>query len=151
VPPIQKTVTALNITPTNPDIKVGGAQAFTATATYSDNSTGDVTSSASWTSTVPSIATIQTTGQASPGLASGISGGPTDIIAQFGGSTADTTLGVQGGTPTGIALGVINPSIAPNSKLQIVDVLQFSDGSDQKVTADTTWTSSNPAVATIES
>jgi len=151
VPPIQKTVKALTITPTNPDIKVGATQAFTATATYSDNSTGDVTSSASWSSTVPSIATIQTTGQASPGLASGISGGPTDIIAQFGGSTADTTLGVQGGTPTGIALGVINPSIAPNSKLQVVDVLQFSDGSDQKVTADTTWASSNPAVATIES
>ena len=72
-------------------------------------------------------------------------------MATFGGITSDTTLGVSGGTATGVALSVINPSIAPGAKLQVVAVLQYSDGSNQKVTSSATWTSSNPAVATVES
>ena len=150
VPPVNKTVTALAINPTNVTIPVGGTKQFTAMATYSDSSTSDVTPSVTWSSSNPSVASITASGTGA-GVATGVAGGSADIMATFGGITSDTTLGVSGGTATGVALSVINPSIAPGAKLQVVAVLQYSDGSNQKVTSSATWTSSNPAVATVES
>jgi len=150
VPPVNKTVTALAINPTNDTIPVGGTQQFTAMATYSDSSTSDVTPSVTWSSSNPSVASITASGTGA-GFATGVAGGSADIMATFGGITSDTTLGVSGGTATGVALSVINPSIAPGARLQVVAVLQYTDGSNQKVTSSATWTSSNPAVATVES
>ena len=131
VPPVNKTVTAVAINPTNVTIPVGGTQQFTAIATYSDSSTSDVTPSVTWSSSNPSVASITASGTGA-GVATGVAGGSADIMATFGGITSDTTLGVSGGTPTGVALSVINPSIAPGAKLQVVAVLQYSDGSEPK-------------------
>jgi Bacterial Ig-like domain (group 2) len=153
VPPVNKTVTALAINPTNPSVQVGSTVSFKATASYSDGSTpSDVTSSASWSSSNPSVASIQATGTGA-GVATGVAGGSADIMASFGGITSDTTLAVTGGaaTATGLALSVINPSIAPGAKLQVVAVMEYSDGSNQKVTDSASWNSSNPAVATVDS
>ena len=150
VPPVNKTVTALAISPTNVTIPVRGTQQFTATASYSDGSTGIVTTSATWSSSNSSVASIQKTGTTA-GLVTGVAGGPADIMASLGNITSDTTLTVSGGTATGLALSVINPSIAPQAKLQIVAVMEYSDGSNQKVTTSASWNSSNPAVATVES
>jgi hypothetical protein len=150
VPPVNKTVTALAINPTNPDIKVGATQQFKAMATYSDSSTpSDVTTSVTWSSSNPAVASITATGTGA-GVATALAGGSADIMATFGGITSDTTLGVNSGTPTGLALSVINPSIAPGARLQIVAVVEYSDGSNQKVTTSANWTSTNPAVATVE-
>ena len=153
VPPVNKTVTAVAINPTNPDVQIGSTVSFKATASYSDGSTpSDVTSSASWSSSNPSVASIQATGTGA-GVATGVAGGSADIMASFGGITSDTTLAVTGGTATatGLALSVINPSIAPGAKLQVVAVMEYSDGSNQKVTSSATWNSSNPAAATVDS
>ena len=109
VPPVNKTVTALAINPTNPDIEVGATQQFKAMATYSDSSTpSDVTTSVTWSSSNPSVASITATGTGA-GVATAVAGGSSDIMATFGGITSDTTLGVNSGTPTGLALSVINP------------------------------------------
>src|SRR6266700_4753659 len=148
--PSTKSLTNISISPTSQDIQVGATKAFKATATYSDNSTADVTDSASWSSSNPGVATIQTTGQANPGLATGVAGGSTDITAVLDGSKGDTTLAVNSGTPIGLDLSVINPSIAPQAKLQLIAVLHYSDGSDQKVSTPATWKSSNTGVATVE-
>ena len=154
VPPDNKTLTAVGIAPTSSTITVGGTQVFTATATYVDINknvtSSDVTSSATWSSSNPSVASIQATGT-SAGVATGVTGGSADIMATFGGITSDTTLAVSGGTATGLALSVINPSIASQARLQIVAVILYSDGSNQKVTTSASWTSSNTAVATVES
>jgi len=149
VPPVNKTVTALAINPTNVTIPVGGTQQFTATATYSDASTGDVTTSVAWSTSNASVASIQKTGS-NAGFVTGVAGGPADIMAALGNIVSDTTLTVSGGTATGLALSVINPSIAPGAKLQIVAVIEYSDGSNQKVTSSAAWKSSSTAVATVE-
>ena len=86
-----KTVTALTINPTNPSISLstGQTQQFTATATFSDGSFGDVTSQAAWSSSVISVAVISSTGLASP-----VGTGSTTIGASYGGQTATTSLTV---------------------------------------------------------
>ena len=76
------------MTPTNPSIAVGKQQQFTATGTFSDGSKKDLTSSVTWTSSAPSVATI-----GSGGLATGVAAGSTTIqatLATVNGSTGLT-------------------------------------------------------------
>jgi uncharacterized protein YjdB len=70
-------VKAVAVTPANPSIGVGGHQAFTATGTLTDNSTKDITSTAQWASSDPTIATITNPG----GVATGVAAGSTKITA----------------------------------------------------------------------
>ena len=50
------------VTPGNPSIAPGTTEQFTATGTYSDNSTQNVTNQATWVSTSPMVAAIGTAG-----------------------------------------------------------------------------------------
>jgi hypothetical protein len=89
------TLTSIAISTTNSTVALGASQPFKATAAYSDNSTADVTSSTSWSSSDTSKATIQTVGQLSPGLSKGIALGSAMITASLGGKTATTTLAIN--------------------------------------------------------
>ena len=83
---------SIAVTPLNPSIVVGGQQQFTATGTYSDGSHQDLTNSATWTSSILSVATINTTG-----LATGIAAGSTTIQAAVGLINGSTSLTVTAG------------------------------------------------------
>src|SRR5262249_3252599 len=47
---IAPTLTTIQVTPSNPTVTVGGTQQFTATGLYSDQSTQDLTTQVTWTS-----------------------------------------------------------------------------------------------------
>ncbi len=66
----QPTLVSIAVSPTNASIVAGGQEQFTATGTYSDGSTHNITTSATWTSSAPQVARIQTAGIAS-GIAQG--------------------------------------------------------------------------------
>ena len=85
-------LTSITVTPTNPSISVGSPQQFTATGNYSDGSHQDLTNSATWTSSIPSVATINSTG-----LATGVAAGSTTIQATVGAINGSTTLTVTAG------------------------------------------------------
>lgn len=89
------TLTSITVTPANPSIIVNGQQQFTATGNYSDGSHQNLTSSATWTSSSPSVATINSTG-----LATGVAAGSTTITATYGSVHGNTGLTVTGGTGT---------------------------------------------------
>jgi beta-glucanase (GH16 family) len=76
--------------PANPTNLVGATQQFTATGTYSDSSTQNVTGQATWSSSKTTVATINTNG-----LATAVSAGATVISAALSGVTATNTLTVQ--------------------------------------------------------
>jgi len=80
---------SIAVTPTNATLLTGTSQPFTATGTYSDGSTANITSQASWTSSLPSVATI-----AIGGVVTAVSAGTTTISASLG-VTGSTTLTVQ--------------------------------------------------------
>ncbi len=84
------TLTSIAITPANPSALVGATQQFTATGTYSDASTKNITSQVTWASSVTAKATIN-----SAGLASAVSAGTTSISATLGSVSNSTTLTVQ--------------------------------------------------------
>ncbi len=83
---------SIAVTPINPVMTVGAPQQFTATGTYSDGSHQDLTNSAAWTSSIPSVATISSTG-----LATGITPGATTIQAAVGLINGSSSLTVTAG------------------------------------------------------
>ena len=85
------TLSSVAVTPANASIAAGASQQFTATGTYSDGSTQNLTAQAAWSSSNPAAATVN----AGSGLAAGVAAGSTTISASSGGLTGSTTLTVQ--------------------------------------------------------
>jgi hypothetical protein len=78
------------VTPPAPSVAAGIAQPFTATGTYTDASTQDLTALVTWASTNLAVATVD-----AGGLATTLSAGSTTISATLGAISASTLLAVQ--------------------------------------------------------
>jgi len=88
-----KTLTSIAVTPATPSIAVGATEQFTATATYSDGSTANISSAATWAAASSSIATVNASG-----MATGVAAGSTAVSAAMIGVSGTTTLSVTGGS-----------------------------------------------------
>ena len=144
------TITSIAVTPAAASVTVGATQQFTATATYSDNTTAVITTTAAWTSSNTAIATVLNTG-----VATGLSTGTTTITATAGGQSGSGTLTV---TPPIIAPVpvIVSLALTPGTSTlqigatrQLVAIATYSDGSTVDVTATSTFVSANPAFVTI--
>src|SRR6185369_10064344 len=93
------TLQSIAVTPANPSLAKGLTQQFTATGTFSDNSTEDLTAQVTWASATPATATID-----SSGLATAIALGTSTISATLGGVTGSTVLTVTAATLQSIAV-----------------------------------------------
>lgn len=80
---------SISIAPPNPSIIQGHTQQFSATGTFSDGSTQDITSLVTWSSGTITVATIDASG-----LSTGLDGGTALITAAQGTISASTTLTV---------------------------------------------------------
>jgi trimeric autotransporter adhesin len=87
------TLVSIAIAPANPTAAVGGTVAFTATGTFDDMSTVDVTTLVTWTSSDTSVADVSNA-DGSRGQATVFGSGTTTVQAQRGAVTATTTLTV---------------------------------------------------------
>ena len=81
---------SIAVTPSFPAIAGTSTQQFTATGTYSDSSTTNLTSSVAWASSAAGVATI-----ASSGLAAGVTPGTTTISATLSGIVGNMQLTVN--------------------------------------------------------
>ncbi len=138
----EKILTSIAITPTSTTIGIAGTQQYTAIGTYSDSSTTNITNTAIWNSSVPSYATISSTG-----LATGVAAGTTDITATEDSIVSNTaTLAVE--TPVTVSLttpsnlstgvsvstpivitfsGAVEPSTVTNSTFEVGTTAGGSD------------------------
>lgn len=93
------TLRSMAVTPANPMIGVGAAQQFTATGTFSDNTTRDMTNFVTWTSSNPVVAIIgpntTVTPPLAPGQARALAVGTSTITATSAGVSGSTLLTVQ--------------------------------------------------------
>ena len=139
------TVASIAVSPVNPSIAGGTSQQFTATATYTDSSTQDVTGTVSWSSSNPGIASI-----ASTGLAAGRTSGTTTIAAQMNGISGQTTLTVTGGPAlVSVSVSPTSSHIAAGTTVQLNATGTYSDGSTQNLNGSTVWTSAATGTATV--
>lgn len=142
------TLKSIAVTPASPSIVAGNTQQFTATGTYSDNSTKNITTSVTWKSSNTAFATIG----AATGLATGVAAGTTQITATQGSIVSPNdplTVTAPVVTLRSIAVTPVSPSISIGNTLQFTATGTYSDNSTKNITTSVTWASSNPLFATI--
>ena len=96
---ITRTQTGVAIAPLTWSMKIGATQQYYATAYFGDATIQDATSTATWTSSTPSVATVS-----SSGLVTALAAGTTTITATYNKFKGSTTLTVTSGTPTNLGL-----------------------------------------------
>jgi hypothetical protein len=138
------TLTTIVVTAKPASIPVGNTVQLKATGTYTDGSSQDLTSSASWTSSSPNVAVIR-----SPGQVVGVSMGAANLIASSGSVQGTANLNVSAAVLTSLALVPAAPTVPLGSSTQLMVTGVFSDGSTQDVTSQVSWNVSTPSIASM--
>ncbi len=157
-------VDSISVTPAAPALNVGQTVQLTATGTYTHAAPHpptyqDVTGSATWTSSAPSVATVD------GGLVTAVTGGTAVITASMNGFTGivsgtvtvtvTSTTGNTGtsGSVTGLQSLTILPSSISVGDLQgtgeFLAIATYTDGTVKDVTNSVTWISDAPNVFPI--
>jgi len=139
---------SIAVGPAAPSIAKGTLQPFTATGTYSDGSSKDLTTAVTWTSGTPSVATVSTQA-GTEGLASGVAQGTAAIVAAFGSISGSATLTVTAAALVSISVTPPSLSIARGTTTQFAAAGTYTDSTTQDLTGQVTWSSSDPAVASV--
>ncbi len=140
------TLTAINVTPVNASIAVGSALAYGATGIYSNGTSQNLTTEVQWSSTNAAVATISASG-----VATGEAAGVTTIEAGQGSVSGSTALTVTAPHLVSISLTPANQTIAIGMTLPYSARGTYDDGSVKDLTAQVAWSSTTPAVASINS
>ena len=135
---------SLAITPANPSIAAGQTQQFTATGTFTDQTTQNLTSSVTWSSATTTVATIDTAG-----LATSLVQGSSSIGAASGSINTSTLLTVGPAALVSIAVTPASPIVVIGGTQQLTATGTFTDASTKNISSSATWTSSNTGEATV--
>lgn len=144
------TVQSIAVTPVAPSIAIGKKQNLVAIATYSDGSLVDVTQQAVWTTGDPSVADVSNASNGH-GLVTAIGPGSAAITATFQGQSGAATVTVTQPMLSSLQVSPIEPSRPAGQNQQFQAIAIFTNGTQQNVTAQAAWTSSNTGVATVGS
>jgi hypothetical protein len=134
------------VTAAAPSVVTGFFLPLTAIATYSDASTKDVTTQATWISSDNTLATVSTLG-----VVQGVSAtSGVTITASFGGQSGPVTVAVvKFGGASLLTLFPTDGWAYLNGTLQMSATYTPSGGKPQDVTSQAIWTSSNTSKATV--
>jgi uncharacterized protein YjdB len=150
---------SVQVTPASQALVVGQTAQFTATGTFGNaknSSTQNITTSVTWTSSVPSVATIS-----AAGIATAVGAGTTTITASATGfnghvssSATLTVTGSSGGTGGG---SIVSVSIIPSSQAvasptqtsQFIAIGTTSSGATVNLSNQVAWSSSSTQIGTI--
>lgn len=138
VPPV---LTTLAVNPVATTMAAGTTLRFTAAGVYNDGSQHPLTG-VQWTSSSPSIATID-----AAGVATGIAPGTTTITAAFNGFTASTMLDVAYPTALDVSPAALN--VPRGGARWLSAIARFGNGILQDVTPYATWQVADTAIAAV--
>ena len=146
--PVPASLSGLSVTPNAASIAATSTVTLHAMGSYSDGSSKDLSSSATWTSSNSNVATVSTSG-----VVTGVASGTASITAKSGTFTSSVAITVSGGasvTLTAIAISPASPTIRINTTQQLTATGSYSDGSSRDLTSLVTWSSSTIANATVD-
>ncbi len=143
-PQQQLVLQSISLTPGNDSILTAVTLPLTATGTYSDSSTQNLTTKVAWASTNTAAASVS-----AQGVVTGVAPGSTTVSATSGSVVGST--GVTVSAPVLVSIMVSPPSatISIGGMQQFNATGNYSDGSMQNLTSVVTWISSAPGVASI--
>ena len=136
----------MGVTPSTASLNISATQQLKANATYSDRSTSDVTSTASWASSNSAVATVSNTG-----LVTAVAPGSANITVTDGGQTATAAITVNAPQRvlTSIAITPQGGAIGVGTTLQLTATGNYNDSSTSDLTSTAAWSSSATAIATV--
>jgi hypothetical protein len=135
---------SISVDPANTSIAKGVNLQYTATGVYTDGSNSDLSNAVSWQSSVPTVATIASNGQAESILE-----GNTQIRATSGGITGTAELAVTAATITTLTIVAPEISMPAGTDISLQAVAIYSDDSTQVVTRQSAWVSDMPSVVSV--
>ncbi|HEY4963701.1 MAG TPA: Ig-like domain-containing protein, partial [Candidatus Saccharimonadales bacterium] len=142
---------SITVTPANKVLPLGSTQQYVATATYSDGTSADVTTKATWSAGNGVICSTVCVATISPsGMATTYATGSITIKATQGVISGSTALYVTAATLQSITVSPANPTINQYLTQQFTATGHYSDGTSQ-VLSSVSWGSGTLATATINS
>lgn len=141
---IAPVVVAIDLTPsTTITLDKTQTQQITAQGTLSNGQSIDVTNTATWSSTLPAIATV------SAGLVTAVTPGTTSITATQAGVSKSVSVAVNRPALASLAVTPVNPHVQRAGTIAFVATATYVDSSTEVVTSLVSWTSGDPSFATI--
>jgi len=150
--PSSTTITAIQVLPSNATVAPGVTQQYTATATYGNNSTADVTSNVTWSTYATSVATIS-----SGGLLTGVALGTTTVKAQSGSVVGTTGVTIQNKVIISVAIQPLTQGLSVSGNngtpttVQYTATATYKDQTTGDVTSNCTWNALPSSVVSISS
>jgi hypothetical protein len=144
------TLSSLSITSVIPSIPLAKTQQFTATGTYTNGSTQNLTNTVTWSTTVLGVATVSNA-VGSQGIVTSVGQGTTGLIVTLGSNVATTSLTVTAPILASLAITPANPLIPLGVTQQFAVIGTYTDESTQDLTSTVSWSSLTSGVATIGS
>ena len=146
----------IQVAPAAPSVPAGLTQQFTATGTYSDNSTQNLTTQVTWSATTtapgdvaPGYAATISHAAGSQGLATTTNAGTVQIAATLGGVSGLATLTVTPAVLQSIQVTPLAPSVAAGFTEQFIATGTYSDQSTHVITTQVTWNATTTAPAGV--
>lgn len=138
------TLVSIAVTPASPSLALGLTKQFSATGTYSDGTTKDLTSSVTWGSTSTGAATVSASG-----LATSVATGTTSISASSGNTSGSTTLTVTPAALVSIAVTPASPSTPVAVPVQLAATGTYTDATTKDITTSVAWFSPDTTIALV--
>ncbi|PJC94473.1 hypothetical protein CUC44_04000 [Aeromonas lusitana] len=139
------TVSQIQITPPTLSLAKGTKGKLTAIATYSDNTTQDISNLVAWNSSDIAVATVNLSGEVTA-----VTIGSATLTGSVGSVTSNpVSLSVTSATVNQIDLSATASTLAAGTKTQLTAVANYSDGTSQNITGLVSWSSSDSNVATV--
>ena len=125
-------------------LPLGGTEQLMAIGYYTDGSTMDLTSAATWSSSSPGVVAVSNAGAVSTKAA-----GASVVSASVSGIAGTASLTVSSAAMVSIAVNTSQQSLPLGSGEQLTAIATFTDGSTRDLTSSATWISSSPGVITV--
>jgi trimeric autotransporter adhesin len=139
---------SIGVTPAAFTGGIGSSVQLTATGTFSDGSTQDLTTQVLWSSGDATIALLSSTaGSSGSFIMAGV--GRTTITASSGSISSSTTLTVTGSPLTSIQVTPFNISLPEGVSRQLTATGILADNLTEDLTSQVTWSSSQPNFVTV--
>ena len=136
-------LTSVGVSPSSATMPSGTSLQLTATGYYNNNTTQNLTGSATWSSSQTSIASIN------KGLATAKSQGNTTVIATSGTLKGSASLSVTGPALMSISVVPGTTTIPLGGAQQFKALGTYTDSSTSDLTTAAAWTSDNPSTVTV--
>ncbi len=135
---------SIALSPAPANFPAGTSAQLTATGTLSNGTTENVTSTVTWSSSSPNVATVSNA-TGSQGFVTTLTAGTTTIsvVDPMTGVTQQETLTVTGAVLKSIAVTPVSPSLPVGTTAQLFATATYSDGSTADVTQTATWAVAN--------